>query len=547
MGNRKPATYVADARRAIARNFRTLSVFGQHQSVALYNYVAVLEVETLKTVISQGDPKIDGHLAHRRAVESSAFAIPAIFKYCSRDTSPSIAIDKEAFEQAWELYNFSYKYEAVEYAFGLADKGQFEIFVATNDPRITFSYASSTADEKDTLIRARELHALFSGERLSLDHDETAQCFSQLKQELQSRIRLIGPESCDYAYDEDLLFLMRELGAALVKSVPTEMDPEVSVDIISFGQLRNFWGALLAMSNTHFLAHTLASGGDVGNFPIQTLVLCKTRNQTREWIARISQLSVGQVDRIIDWYTYDPRVAGRVPILQPLLPVGGGALCLPFSFVNGNNFERNFFKLLHRHPKLILFAAGVESWKEPIALKQLAGLFPSPKYRTEDRVNIPGRTDADLLAYEFETGFALVIQHKWLADPDTLGESATNDESIRKGMKQAVTARDYFRSNDFALRRALRLSENNPICQIEAVMVCRGLEATGFQEVSIVPAISELAFRGLLKESRSLGEFWRRLNSRTDQTRAAKQIRDVQNSVQLCGYEFVLPALLIHA
>jgi hypothetical protein len=56
--------------------------------------------------------------------------------------------------QARELFEFSRDYEDIAFSFELADRGQFEIYVARRDPRITFSYASPEADARYTLLRS---------------------------------------------------------------------------------------------------------------------------------------------------------------------------------------------------------------------------------------------------------------------------------------------------------------------------------------------------------------------------------------------------------
>jgi hypothetical protein len=211
--------------------------------------------------------------------------------------------------------------------------------------------------------------------------------------------------------------------------------------------------------------------------------------------------------------------------------------------VNGNNFERNFFKLMRRHPCLIPFATAVEETKEPIALTDLQALFHSDKYRTRKRVQIPGRTDADFVVYESSTGFVLLIQHKWLTPPDTSEESGGNDEKLADGVRQSVKARDAFRSNPGSLCSALGLSSLDEIHQIEAVTICRGAEPTEFARNTAVPVITELSFRALLPEAKDLRALWVALNTRPDRQRAKRGVKDSVWKLELAGYEFVFPAL----
>ena len=67
----------------------------------------------------------------------------------------------------------------------------------------------------------------------------------------------------------------------------------------------------------------------------------------------------------------------------------------------------------------------------------------------------------------------MVIQHKWLIGPDTASESASNDEELNKGVRQAVLARDYGRAAPDELRRSLSLPDEAAITQIEACVSSR--------------------------------------------------------------------------
>ena len=59
-------------------------------------------------------------------------------------------------------------------------------------------------------------------------------------------------------------------------------------------------------------------------------------------------------------------------------------------------------------------------------------------------------------------------------------ESSFNDEQLSEGARQAVEARDVFRKDQTLLRRVLELADDQTIDRIEAVVVSRGAEQTGF-------------------------------------------------------------------
>ena len=174
------------------------------------------------------------------------------------------------------------------------------------------------------------------------------------------------------------------------------------------------------------------------------------------------------------------------------------------SLVTTGNIERNLQKLLSRHPNLRSFYEKVKSAKEDIALSHLSGLFPNTQFAVKPTVILKGITDADLLVCELASGFVLVIQHKWLVAPETVSESSSNDEQLREGVRQAIEARDVFRGDHALLRNLLELDKNHSIGQIEAVVICRGAEQTGFLGMPAVPVVLERASNSSGDNLRSL-------------------------------------------
>jgi hypothetical protein len=161
-------------------------------------------------------------------------------------------------------------------------------------------------------------------------------------------------------------------------------------------------------------------------------------------------------------------------------------------------------------------------------------------------VQIPGVTDIDLLVSEIENNFVLVIQHKWLIGPDALNESISNDDRLVEGVTQATNSCEYLRNNPEFLRAQLELARHHEIQQVEGVVVCRGLDGTGFLEKAPnIPIITEPAFVDLMAGAKDLPTLWGRLTSRPDHRRAAARVADIKTKIELSDYEFVLPGLAV--
>ena len=83
-----------------------------------------------------------------------------------------------------------------------------------------------------------------------------------------------------------------------------------------------------------------------------------------------------------------------------------------------------------------------------------------------------------------------------------------------------------------------------PIDRVEAVVICRGAEQTGFLEKQAVPLVLERAFEELCKQSsHSLAMLWGKLSYRPDHKRAADRYGDTTATLTVGGLEFSFPAL----
>jgi hypothetical protein len=241
-------------------------------------------------------------------------------------------------------------------------------------------------------------------------------------------------------------------------------------------------------------------------------------------IADISSLSLDKALELLSWYTFDRRAAETTPLIQPFIEVFPGHLVLPTTSSTTTAKERNLIKLLNRHPTLRKSAEQLKRHKEALALDDVSRFFPSADFVTERTVVIEGITDADLLVYEQRSGFVLVIQHKWLTEPDTLNESNSNDEELSNGIRQAHQSCNALRANQGLVRRALKLKESDPMGPIEVILISRGAEPTGFLSQAEIPVVEEEAFRSLLDKHRGLRTLLAALRFRPDHDRTVETL-----------------------
>ncbi len=530
--------YVNEALAKIDKHLSELPIFAHPLPMAVYNYVAATEV---KIMVDGTRGVAEANYASRMLVEAGLRAIPALYERCAESAVVPHSEDT-VHHDAIELLDFAHRYEQVKYAFGLVDKGQWDYFVAQREPRITFTYASSESDRLDT--RLRSLEALQS---------HTPQSNVDLFKSSVSLLGVLAPVVtstrggwCNYEYNDDVIAAARIVGRDDL-SITNRLEVPGNAPIIggSFDDLHKFWAALMAMNNVHTAAHLICVTGSLEDPPIKTIVLCKPKAEFVYLLSRISELPMEIVAQMLDWHTFDRRIAGDNPLMQPFLPLNEDLLCLPTVHVKGNSFERNFMKLLHRHPNLREFSAQVDSQLEPAALASLAQMFPEPQYKTQREVDIPGVTDIDLLIFDTASNITLVIQHKWLIPPDTLKESASNDEKLSEGVSQALKSCEHLGNNHTFLKTKLGLSQNQQIGAIEGVVVCRGYEGTGFLGNPTVPIVREDSFKELVTQTNDLNELCGLLTARPDHDQSEATSADVQTVLQLCDYEFVFPSLAV--
>ena len=330
MSKRRNTTeYARQALVAVRADYDRLPIFYRPLPSALYSYVTVADVDMLRAVAT--DPAL-GLSAHRRLVESSTHAILSLYNRCDRNNLDEFQVNEILFSEAQELFDVSYKLDQIQYANDLANRGQFRICVAQKEPRITFAYASKEADEADTRLRALE-HQEIRKVETEDDKNRRKETEQSLLKELEPLIKAKIREDCAYEPSDRLVKIMRQHGRdKLERTNRLELPQDFRIGNATVHDLRMFWAALMAISEVHTTAHLIGANWALDSLPINTLVLRKRLDEFVELISNVAELENQPVAQILGWFTYDYRVAGEIPILQPFLPLEGNYVCLPSSF-----------------------------------------------------------------------------------------------------------------------------------------------------------------------------------------------------------------------
>ncbi len=527
-------------RRELNEKFDALPIFKRDRATALYHLCSAVEMSTNPYTV---DPDIV-MAAGRRAVEACTRAVPAIYRRCPVvPIAPPVPFNPAAFAEAMELVEFAFLYDQIMYCFELVDRGQFEVRYDPLGQRTIFSYTSGDESAADTLLRSHERDSKIE-KATEADKATVIQLAQEARRELEQRILFVAPDAISYSFSPVLLTVARRWAEVLAKARRWEFPPNLPIGNVTFGDVRNFWGAVTALACIHDVAHLIVAQGKTQARPRGSIVAVRSRDEWFELIGDLAGIGAAAAAELLWWYTFDAKVSEASAPVQPFLELLPGYLCIPMSLVTTTNIERNLQKLLNRHPNLRSFYEKVKGAKENIALSHLSSLFPNTQFSVKLTVILKGITDADLLVCELASGFVLVIQHKWLVAPETVSESSSNDEQLREGARQAVEARDVFRGDHALLRNLLELAKDYAIGQIEGVVICRGAEQTGFLGRLAVPVVLERAFEELWKQSSpSLAKLWDNMSSRPDHASAADRYGDTSAAVTVGGLSFSIPAL----
>ncbi len=533
-------TTPASVRSELSQKFDMLPIFKRDRATALYHFSAALEMNTYPYTV---DPDLLMALG-RRVIEASMRAIPGIYRNCpAAPLASPVQFNAAVFAEAMELVEFAFRYEQITYCFELAGRGQFDVRYDPLEQRTIFTYVSQDESAQDTLLRSHERDANFD-RATEADNAVILELARAARQELEKTIYFVEPDAISYRLTPALLGIAKKWAEALAKARRWEFPPDLPIGNLTFGDVRKFWSAVSVLAILHDMAHLIVAQGEAGKRPRASIVSMRSRDEWCALIQEIAQIGAGAASELLWWYTFDPKVSAASVPIQPFFEILPGSLVVPMHLVTDSNIERNLQKLLNKHPNLRSFYEAVKSAKEKIALGHLGSLFPAASFAIKPTVVIKGVTDADLLVCERASGFVLVIQHKWLIAPETVSESSSNDEQLREGARQAVAARDRFREDHALLRKVLELAADQPIDRVEAVVICRGAEQTGFLEKQAVPLVLERAFEELWKQSsHSLAVLWRKLSSRPDHERAADRYGDATATLTVGGLEFSFPAL----
>jgi hypothetical protein len=137
----------------------------------------------------------------------------------------------------------------------------------------------------------------------------------------------------------------------------------------------------------------------------------------------------------------------------------------------------------------------------------------------------------------------LVVQHKWLLEPDRVNETKANNDQLEDGIAKAKVARNYIRQNPLSIKDTFGLPDAPKGIVVEGIAVVRGLEPSGSVFDQEVPVVSELWLNEQFTAGASLESIYRGALERPDHTEASRIVEEKMGTTSIAGYTFRWPAL----
>lgn len=474
------------------------------------------------------------------------YAIPWIFEVCKCSNAPiPLSVDESQYKQGVDLSTYAGAYDAAVNGFTYYHQGSFTAFVAKRDPRITFAFSSDAAALAETEKRAYELYEDQDAlERLPIE--ELKRPYFNLRDLTVKKSTKDGTDRVKLEIDDEFMAALRWAKDASLIIHSAQLEESQTFQGIPYGSYRQYYAALSVLSASHFYLHASPIVKDIEGGAVSSLSLRMQIPELNRLIAEISEVKPEEVALMSSLFVYDGSIANLDPICQPLILANEKEMIIPHVFVQGGRFERNLFKLLAKHPATTKEYQMFSSSKENIALPGLLSLLGDKGIAARRNASVVKNgklvTDVDLLAFDPRDGCLLVIQHKWLIEPDTVNETRECDRQLSDGMKQVQEVKSTLVDQTYA-RRLLQDIPTQGYAHLEGLVVSRGFEPTGFVAESEAPVVTEKWFRRNLEMCSGLKALHDLAKSRPDRKELARGWESTQKSVKLAGYELRLPVL----
>jgi hypothetical protein len=542
MGRRNAKEYIARAERDVDNGWEGLSIFGRDRASALLSLITATDDHLRLNSFSQHPER--QFMATRFVQEALRYAVPRIFERCAVENQPiPREFTDDDYLEGRRLAEYAEAYDAAVLMFSSLHQGRFNAVAERGRPRIRFEFAS---EEEAILEREKKAYessrAIKPPSGIEIKNSDL-QTLARLGGGVTERAYSDSGDRVAYRIDDLLIEVMREVLDVELRTNVADVPDRQEFAGIAYNRFRRYRGALASLSHAQEFLHMSLAVGNIKGGALSSLSLRLPLPELNGRIATISEVDEATVQRISSLFLYDGSQPTLDCITQPLLLANSNEVIVPRAHVRGAAWERNFLKLFAKHPQLKSEYDKFSSEKEAIALPEVISALQSQNLfdRERHKIRHEGRTltDVDIVAYDPSVNFLLIMQHKWLIEPDSLNESRTADEELRKGIAQAAIGTQYFAEDSY--RQSVGFKR--PVRRVEGMVICRGLEPTGFLKEVDIPVVTEEWLVQTLPTVNSLEQLYEMAKQRPDRKQIAAEWQEDSREYKIAGYTLVLPAL----
>ena len=544
MVKRNPDEFITSAEAAIDIAWQKLPIFGSERSSALLKLVAATDDRMRIALMSETNIEVLFSLALRFCQDALMFGIPWIFSKCppSENPIPEVVTEGDQLEGI-ALSEYAEAYDSAVIAFTNYHLKRFQAFVAKRGHRITFAHTSAEVELAELERKAYEMYELGTfGD--SARSEGRVEALRSLGDVVSQSFKRDAGDRVELVMSKALLTALRKVRDGVLAGQFAQIDDKQVLAGMEYGKVRRFHAALGALSYAQMFLHTSIAVQDIVGGAVSSLSLRMELEQLESRIAEVAELEPQEVSVFAGLFTFDGTIQNMPSICQPLIRANSKEVLIPYVYVLGGRFERNFLKLLAKHPKTTKEYDKLSSQKENIALPRLVALLNSQGIltRTGVEVSVDGRTmtDIDIVAYDPRDRCLLGIQHKWLIEPDSVNESKASDAELARAVEQANLAKTHLGNREFARRVIPEIPAEGDIT-LGVLVVSKGSEETGFLQNMEVPIVTEEWFVRQFQTAKLLGAALNLARTRPDRKELASLWKPGKVSARLAGYELRIP------
>lgn len=540
---RNKEEYLEKAEADIDNGWKRLPIFKAERSAALLSLVVATDDRIRMTV---GLPvEAEFSKGTRWSIDALTIAIPWIFSVCPNGNQPLPRLVSEPeYKEGSDLAVYAEAYDAAVIAFTNLHQQRFQAFVANDNPRITFTHTSEGVALAEVDKRAYEFFENRTEVPESYLSEENLQPMLRLRDLIPAKAEREDGDRVRLRFDDELRSVLSQVANLQLDMHSSDIPDATEFSGVLYGDIRRVRAALAALGVAHEFLHLSPIVRDIEGGAVSSLTLRGEINEVNALVADIAQLSTQVVGQISPLLTFDGATPALGSLGQLLICPNEREVIMPRAYSKGGRWERNLLKWIARNPATKRQYDSFSAQKEAIALPALLAKLRDAGVIATDTVRISdgGKTitDVDILAFDPRDGCLLAIQHKWLIEPDTVNESKTCDAGLEKGIDQARIAKGYLGNQAYA-RQLIQEIPPAGYARLEGIVICKGMEPTGFVNETDVPVVTERWFKEHFKACAGLGTLYELAKGRPDRKQLAADWRNEWNSWYVEGYELRLP------